>query len=153
MQVLQRRWLNIGVLGAGQMGIGIAYVAALSANKVIIYDSQPSPVEKGLKFIDSLLLKNVSKGKISDDESKAARENISSTRDLNGFSKCDFIIEAVSENPALKRELFLSLDRIAAKHCILASNTSSISITVFSIKFRKLELRLSVLIKSLACIL
>lgn len=77
------------------------------------------------------------KGKLSAEESKHARSQINTTKTLAGFENCDFIIEAVSENPSLKRELFLNLDQVAKTDCILASNTSSISITVllFSVLF------------------
>ncbi|KAI8906348.1 3-hydroxyacyl-CoA dehydrogenase [Gorgonomyces haynaldii] len=128
--MLRRSFHTVGVIGAGQMGIGIALVAALRAKQnVLVLDSNQSQIEKGLKFIDVLLKKDVLKGKITEDESKEALQRIRSTNSIKNFGDVDFVIEAVSENPSLKRELFMNLDQITPKNAILASNTSSISIT------------------------
>ncbi|KAJ1344871.1 hypothetical protein BSLG_000386 [Batrachochytrium salamandrivorans] len=121
---------TIGVIGAGQMGMGIALVAAhISKKSVLLLDSSPKQIEKGLKFLDVLLQKDILKGKITEEECAATKSRLRTTTDLKDFSNVDFVIEAVSESPTLKRDLFMSLDQIAPKHAILASNTSSISIT------------------------
>ncbi|RKO89599.1 3-hydroxyacyl-CoA dehydrogenase [Blyttiomyces helicus] len=121
---------TIGVIGAGQMGVGIAHVAAHVAKiPVILLDAHPRQVEKGLKFINLLLEKDVLKGKITEEEKADTLARITTTSDMGDFKNVDFAIEAVSENPALKRELFQNLDDVAPKHAILATNTSSISIT------------------------
>ncbi|KAI8929604.1 3-hydroxyacyl-CoA dehydrogenase [Entophlyctis helioformis] len=121
---------TIGVIGAGQMGIGIAHVAAhVAKTQVIVLDSNQQQVEKGLKFIDLLLQKDVLKGKITEEERAQTKSRVRSTSSIKDFGDVDFVIEAVSENPSLKRELFMNLDEITPKHAILASNTSSISIT------------------------
>ncbi|KAI9199491.1 3-hydroxyacyl-CoA dehydrogenase [Polychytrium aggregatum] len=121
---------SIGIIGAGQMGVGIAQVAINVAKKdVLILDSNPAQIERGLKFIDILLQKDVLKGKITEEEMKVAKSRISVTSNIDQFRSVDFAIEAVSENPTLKRELFANLDKILPKHAILASNTSSVPIT------------------------
>lgn len=89
---LQKRTLTIGVVGAGQMGIGIAYVAALALHPVKLYDSYPAQQEKGLKFIDVLLKKDVLKGKMSEEEAAALRARITPCA-IEGFGECDFAIE------------------------------------------------------------
>nr|KAJ3420596.1 hypothetical protein HK105_005486 [Polyrhizophydium stewartii] len=127
---LRRNIESIGVIGAGQMGVGIAHVTAhVSKKPVILLDSNSEQLKKGVELIDLLLQKDVKKGKITDDERAETLSRVSTTTDMSGFSNVDFVIEAVSENPSLKRELFVNLDRITPKHAILASNTSSISIT------------------------
>ncbi|KAI8894462.1 3-hydroxyacyl-CoA dehydrogenase [Globomyces pollinis-pini] len=121
---------NVGIVGAGQMGVGIAHVAALKGKKnVTILDSNKAQSEKGIKFIDLMLQKDVSKGKITEDERSETLSRLSITDNIKDFKNSDFVIEAVSENPSLKRELFMNLDQITPEHAILASNTSSISIT------------------------
>ncbi|KAJ3112657.1 hypothetical protein HK100_002248 [Physocladia obscura] len=129
---------SIGVVGAGQMGIGIAHVAALNAKRrVLILDSSQIQLDKGLGFLvastivvsASTLDKAVTKGKLSAVEKDDALARIKITQNISDFAQTDFIIEAVSENPSLKRELFLNLDKISKKSAILATNTSSISIT------------------------
>ena len=121
---------KIGVIGAGQMGVGIAQVAANIAKKsVIILDANQSQLSKGLKFIDVLLQKDVLKGKITDEEKDEAKSRIKTTTNIKEFSDVDLVVEAVSESIGLKLELFQNLDKITPKDAILASNTSSISIT------------------------
>ncbi|KAJ3310240.1 hypothetical protein HDV04_005179 [Boothiomyces sp. JEL0838] len=120
---------TIGVIGAGQMGVGIAHVSALSGKNVLLLDSSPAQLDKGLKFMDLMLQKDVLKGKITEEERSKHKSLTRTTSDIKDFKDVDFVIEAVSENPNLKRELFMSLDEITPDHAILASNTSSISIT------------------------
>lgn len=123
---------KLGVLGAGQMGVGIALVSAVvSKVPVLLMDASASHLEKQMKFIDKLLSKDVAKGKISESDSTYAKSLISTSTDssLHPFKDCDFVIEAVSENQSLKSQLFSKLDAIVVKDAILASNTSSISIT------------------------
>ncbi|KAK7691298.1 hypothetical protein QCA50_004692 [Cerrena zonata] len=124
---------TLGVLGSGQMGLGIAYVAALRARiPVLIHDRSEVQLQKGLAFMDKLLDKDVNKGKISSIDAKEARERvtiIAPERGLSGFQGVDMVIEAVSENLALKQTIFRSLSAELGPEPILASNTSSISIT------------------------
>jgi len=124
---------TLGVLGAGQMGTGIALVAATRAKiPVLLHDRSHDQIHKGLALIDSLLAKDVSKGRIQSDEAKAARERVqvvSPEVGLGGLRDVDMVIEAVSENLPLKQSIFTSFAAELRPDAILATNTSSISIT------------------------
>ncbi|EOD46105.1 putative 3-hydroxybutyryl- dehydrogenase protein [Neofusicoccum parvum UCRNP2] len=121
---------KLGVIGAGQMGLGIALVAAQKAQlPVKLVDTSQASIDKGLKFADKLLEKDVSKQRISKDDATAARERLSSATTLDGLADVDFVIEAVPEIPDLKTKIFSQLSQICPSHAILATNTSSISIT------------------------
>ncbi|KAI9700826.1 MAG: hypothetical protein M1836_002195 [Candelina mexicana] len=121
---------RLGVIGAGQMGLGIALVAAQKAQvPVTLVDSSQASIDKGLKLADKLLDKDVSKQRISKDDAAAARERLKPTTSMDDMSEVDFIIEAVPEIPNLKTSIFSRLAQICPSHAILATNTSSISIT------------------------
>ncbi len=120
---------TVAVLGAGQMGAGIAQVAALSGLEVVMRDIEDRFLVKGLAAIDASLAKGVEKGKVTEDGRKSARSRIKPTTRLEDAAHSDLVIEAVPEDAALKRQLFADLDRMAAGHVVFASNTSSISIT------------------------
>ncbi|KAH8103602.1 3-hydroxyacyl-CoA dehydrogenase [Cristinia sonorae] len=124
---------TVGVVGSGQMGLGIAYVAALRARvPVLLYDRSEVQLKKGLAFMDKLLDKDVAKGKISSEDAKAARDRvsvISSEQGLSGMRDTDMVIEAASENLSLKEAIFKELSQKVSPDAILATNTSSISIT------------------------
>ncbi|KAI5121445.1 hypothetical protein M0805_009554 [Coniferiporia weirii] len=124
---------TLGVLGAGQMGLGIAYVAALRAKTdVLLYDKSGEQIERGLRLMDKLLSRDVAKGRIADYEAQAARARINivpQEKGLGGLRDVDMAIEAVSENLPLKQQIFSSLMQELRPDAILASNTSSISIT------------------------
>jgi 3-hydroxybutyryl-CoA dehydrogenase len=119
----------VGVLGAGQMGSGIAHVFAQHAYQVLIYDISEAQLEKALKSIEQNLERQAKKGVIFSTSIQGIMARIAITKDLGDFSACDLVVEAASENEALKFELFRKLDEIVGKDAILASNTSSISIT------------------------
>ncbi len=121
--------LKIGVIGAGQMGGGIAHVAALAEYNVLLFDVGEVQLTNGLAAIHKNLQRQVKKENISAKRADSAIERITTTTDLHDFSDCDVIIEAVPEIEELKLDLFRQLDNIAAPQTILASNTSSISIT------------------------
>lgn len=118
-----------GVVGAGQMGSGIAQVAAQTGFNVILNDIKMDFVNRGLSNIDKNLTRAVEKGKMTEDEKKAVLERIKGTDKLDDFKDADIVVEAATENVQLKLELFKKLDEITRSHVILASNTSSISIT------------------------
>ncbi|KAK4864291.1 hypothetical protein LT330_010084 [Penicillium expansum] len=121
---------SLGVIGAGQMGLGIALVAAQKAKvPVTLVDTSQASLDKGLKFADKLLEKDVAKQRLTREAADEARGLISTSLTLEGLSAVDFVIEAVPEIPDLKAKIFASLAQIAPKHAILATNTSSISIT------------------------
>ncbi|BDD54953.1 hypothetical protein MAP00_000518 [Monascus purpureus] len=121
---------TLGVLGAGQMGLGIALVAAQKAQvPVILVDSSQASLDKGLKFADKLLEKDVAKERITREAADAARALITPSLKIEDFNSVDMVIEAVPEIPDLKTSIFTKLAQIAPKHAILSTNTSSISIT------------------------
>ena len=119
----------IGVVGAGQMGSGIAEVALSSGFSTLMRDVSNEALEKGKKRIVQNLERRVQKGKINTDERKAILDRLSTTTHLEDFQNCDFVIEAATEQIDLKREIFQVLDKVTRMGTILASNTSSISIT------------------------
>jgi 3-hydroxybutyryl-CoA dehydrogenase len=119
----------IGVVGAGQMGSGIAEVALSSGFHVVMRDVTREAGEKGKARIVSDLDRRLQKGKVTADEREAILGRLSLATGLEELEKCDFVIEAATEQISLKGEVFKALDEITGKECILASNTSSISIT------------------------
>ncbi len=122
----------IGVVGAGAMGSGIAQVAASFGHKVFLFDSFPNAVEKSRSNLDLTLIKLVEKGKISDDDSEMIKSNIHYVDELANLSNCDLVIEAIIEDLNVKKDLFSKLSSICKPGCILASNTSSLSIASIS---------------------
>jgi 3-hydroxybutyryl-CoA dehydrogenase len=119
---------HILVVGAGTMGNGIAQVAATAGYQVTCLDVSPSALEKARSTISRSTTKLVEKGSLSLDQ-KAASENITFVSSYESVSKADFVIEAATENPELKFKVFKEVDSVARDGVILASNTSSISIT------------------------
>ncbi|MCG3191773.1 MAG: putative 3-hydroxybutyryl-CoA dehydrogenase [Thermoanaerobaculia bacterium] len=120
---------TIGVVGAGQMGGGIAHVAALSGKNVVLVDVTGELVSRGLKTIEKNLGRQAEKGKITSQAREEARARITAGTDLTLLGGCQLVVEAIVEQEAAKRDLFGKLDTIVPAGGILASNTSSISIT------------------------
>ena len=120
---------KIMVIGAGQMGGGIAQVAAGAGIKVVLNDIKQEFIDKGIAHIASLLDKDVAKGRKSADEKAALLANISGSVSLDAAADCDAVIEAAVENLAIKQEIFKKLDNICKPAAILATNTSSLPIT------------------------
>ncbi|KAF7362411.1 hypothetical protein MVEN_00588300 [Mycena venus] len=121
---------TLGVLGAGQMGLGIAFVSALRAKvPVLLHDRSEDQVKKGLALMDKLLAKDVAKGRITSDLAKDARDRVTVVNELKGLRDVDMVVEAVSESLPLKESIFASFAAELRPDAILASNTSSISIT------------------------
>jgi 3-hydroxybutyryl-CoA dehydrogenase len=113
------------------MGLGIAYVAALNAKipRVLVSDKSAKQLTSSLALMDKLLTKDVKKGKISQQDADAARgrvEVVNGEQGMDGLRDCDMVVEAVSENLALKQSLFRSLTKTVRPDAILATNTSSI---------------------------
>jgi 3-hydroxybutyryl-CoA dehydrogenase len=119
---------TFGVIGAGQMGNGIAQVAAMSGLNVIMNDIQQEFVDKGLKTISGLLARSVEKGKMAAAEKDAVLGRIKTSVKLDDMAAADFVVEAAIEKQDLKFQLFRDLDRICRPGVILSSNTSSIPI-------------------------
>jgi 3-hydroxybutyryl-CoA dehydrogenase len=120
---------TIGIVGAGQMGRGIAQVAAQTGFSVILFDAFKNSLDFGHNFIKTQLDKGVEKGKWSADDAKTAFGKIKVSGDMNDLKNCDLVVEAATEKKDLKFEIFKKLDEIVKPEAILASNTSSISIT------------------------
>ena len=119
----------IGVVGAGTMGNGIAQVAARAGYSVIMRDVRDDLLQRGLAAIDKSLQRDVDKERLSGEEKQGTLGRIQTTTKLEDFTSASFVVEAVNEDLAVKTEVFKLLDKITAPHAILASNTSSISIT------------------------
>lgn len=120
---------KIFVLGAGTMGAGIVQAFAQKGYEVIVRDIKDEFVERGLAGINKNLSKLVSKGKITDEAKEDILSRISGTTDMNLAADCDLVVEAAIENMKIKKEIFAELDKICKPETILASNTSSLSIT------------------------
>ncbi|MEQ1831467.1 MAG: 3-hydroxyacyl-CoA dehydrogenase [Candidatus Eisenbacteria bacterium] len=121
---------TVAVLGAGIMGRGIAYVAALGGYTTLLQDPNRDQLEKGLNDAFAILEKGVATGKVAESDAMEARKRLRAVTSLEEAAKhADLVIEAVPERIELKIELFAQLDKLCPKHAILASNTSSLSIT------------------------
>ena len=120
---------TIGVIGAGTMGNGIAQVCAVAGLKVIMQDIADAQLQQGVDTIAGSLDRLIKKEKISESDKQNALSNITTATPLEALADVDIVIEAATENETLKLQIFEQLDRIARKDAILASNTSSISLT------------------------
>ncbi|MCD6534504.1 MAG: 3-hydroxybutyryl-CoA dehydrogenase [Deltaproteobacteria bacterium] len=120
---------KFGVVGAGQMGNGIAQVAAQAGIQVIMHDIADKFVEHGMSVIKKNLQRSVDKGRMEQAEMDAVLGRITTTTELAAMKDVDIVVEAATENEKIKLEIFAQLDEICPKDAILASNTSSISIT------------------------
>ncbi len=130
---------SVGVIGAGQMGGGIAHVAAAAGLPVTLVDVEDRFLEKGRASIEKNLDREVAKGKRTAEDKAGALARLSTTTRLDALSGCDILVEAIVENETIKRDLFGRLDAIARPGAILASNTSSISITRLAASTRRPE--------------
>jgi len=128
---------TIGVIGGGTMGNGIVHVAAKAGFNVILLDIEQRFVDRALATISKNMDREVAKNKISEAEKSAAIQKISGTTTAADMAKADFIVEAVIENLDLKSKIFTEMDTIARPGVILASNTSSISITKIASKTKR----------------
>lgn len=120
--------MKIAVIGSGTMGSGIAQVLA-PKHKVIVRDIAPEQLEKAKAAMEKSYKKNVEKGRMTQEEMDAAFANVSFSGEMEDIKDCDLIIEAATENPVVKKAIFKELCENVQKSCILASNTSSLSIT------------------------
>lgn len=120
---------KIGIVGAGQMGSGIAQVSAAAGYDVVMFDVSASSLDKGLGAISGSCDRMIKKASMSEDQKKNLLAKIKVTSQIKDLSDCDFVVEAATENIELKLSIFKQLDEIVKKTSILASNTSSISIT------------------------
>ena len=120
---------TVMVIGAGQMGGGIAQVMAAAGRKTYLNDVNIDIVNARIAFIEKLLTKDVSKGKITEEQKAATLANLIPSTDQHDAADCDLVVEAIVENMDIKAKVFKNLDEICKPSCILASNTSSLPIT------------------------
>jgi 3-hydroxybutyryl-CoA dehydrogenase len=120
---------RVGVIGAGTMGNGIAHVFARSGLPVVLAEVEQTALDRGLSTIEKNLAREVAKGKLAQAEADAARARITGTLDRKMLAGCDLVVEAATERFQIKQALFQELDALLGPNAILASNTSSISIT------------------------
>ncbi|MFC5590543.1 3-hydroxybutyryl-CoA dehydrogenase [Sporosarcina soli] len=120
---------NVMVIGAGQMGLGIAQVLAKSDFNVLVNDTNEQALDNGMKTIEKLLTRSVEKQRLTGTDKTEILNRLHPSTTLADASSCDVVIEAVVENMEIKASLFSELDKMAPAHAILATNTSSLSIT------------------------
>jgi 3-hydroxybutyryl-CoA dehydrogenase len=120
---------NIMVIGAGQMGAGIAHVCAAAGYRVWLQDIQESQVRKGIETITRNLTRQVEKGRLTEEEKQATLQRITPSTDISPVKTVDLVIEAAIEKMDVKKQIFIKLDELAPPHAILATNTSSLPIT------------------------
>ncbi|ELZ71074.1 3-hydroxybutyryl-CoA dehydrogenase [Haloferax prahovense DSM 18310] len=131
---------TVGVVGAGTMGNGIAQVAAMAGYDVVMRDLEAEYVERGLSAIDDSLSRFVSKEKLTASAADATKGRISGTTELSDLADCDLVVEAAVENMDLKRDIFADLDDIVPEGVVLATNTSTLSITTIAAATERPEL-------------
>ncbi|MET0598107.1 MAG: 3-hydroxybutyryl-CoA dehydrogenase [Mesorhizobium sp.] len=120
---------TVGIVGAGQMGSGIAHVAAQAGYRVLLYDVSPERIEKGIATVNGNMARQVSHGKLEEKDRQAAMGRISATPDIENLAGADLVIEAATEDETIKRKIYQQICPVLNPEAILATNTSSISIT------------------------
>lgn len=130
---------TVGVVGCGLMGSGIAEICARAGFQVIVREVDEALLQKGMDRIRASMAKAVERGKLSAAEMEAAWGRIRGTLQMEDFAACDLVIEAVVEEMGTKKQVFAALDRICPPHAVLASNTSSLSITALGSATRRPE--------------
>jgi 3-hydroxybutyryl-CoA dehydrogenase len=129
----------IGVIGAGTMGTGIAQVASAFGHNVVLYDAYPKQLKASRDGLQKILDRQVEKERMTRDEVNGILDRISYTENLNDFKSCGFVIEAIVEDPDIKKKVFSEVEAIVADQALLATNTSSLSIASISSALKKPE--------------
>lgn len=129
--------MNVGIIGSGTMGSGIAQVAATSGCKVKLYDTNTAALDKAKSALDKILNRLIEKGRIDEKEKNRIQSNIEYVNSLNNLSDADLTIEAIVENLEIKKQVFLELEGYVSDDCIIASNTSSLSIASIAASLQK----------------
>jgi 3-hydroxybutyryl-CoA dehydrogenase len=120
---------TIGIIGAGTMGSGIAQVAATAGHKTLLYDSNTGILKKAVESVTQSTAKLAGKGKITEAERSAILSSLVMVEDIRSLSDCDLVVEAIVEDLAVKQKLFTDLEKTVNSKCVLATNTSSLSVT------------------------
>ncbi|MEZ4795735.1 MAG: 3-hydroxyacyl-CoA dehydrogenase NAD-binding domain-containing protein [Flavobacteriaceae bacterium] len=131
--------MNVGIIGSGTMGSGIAQVAATSGCKVKLYDTNTTALYKAKSALDKILNRLIEKGRVDEKEKNRIQSNIEYVNSLNNLSDADLTIEAIVENLEIKKQVFLELEGYVSDDCIIASNTSSLSIASIAASLKKPE--------------
>jgi 3-hydroxybutyryl-CoA dehydrogenase len=131
--------MNVGIIGSGTMGSGIAQVAATSGCKVKLYDTNQAALDKAKAALKKILARLIVKGRIDDNESDRIQANISYVDNLKALADSNLTIEAIIENLDIKKKVFSELESYVSEDCIIASNTSSLSITSIAASLQKPE--------------
>ncbi|RMZ60471.1 3-hydroxybutyryl-CoA dehydrogenase [Chryseobacterium nematophagum] len=131
--------MNVGIIGAGTMGVGIAQVAATAGCKVVVFDANTLQIDKALFGLEKTLQKLVEKNKLSQEKANEIRSNITKGTVLQDLKDADLVIEAIIENKEIKTKVFTELETYVSENCIIGSNTSSISITSLGAELKNPE--------------
>ena len=131
--------MKIGVLGSGSMGSGIAQVAATAGHEVMLFDNNPDALKKASQKLQKILNRQVEKGRMDNATAKAIFGRIYMVDSMDTYAECGLIIEAIIENLDIKKKVFKAIETIVSKECIIASNTSSLSITSLPAALEKQE--------------
>ncbi|WP_397361947.1 3-hydroxyacyl-CoA dehydrogenase NAD-binding domain-containing protein [Olleya sp. R77988] len=131
--------MNVGIIGSGTMGSGIAQVAATSGCKVKLYDTNQAALDKAKASLEKILLRLIEKGRINTSEKDRIQSNISYVNNLKDLADSNLTIEAIIENLDIKKKVFSELESYVADDCIIASNTSSLSIASIAASLNKPE--------------
>jgi 3-hydroxybutyryl-CoA dehydrogenase len=124
--------MKIGIIGSGAMGSGMAQVAAKSGCEILLMDAQSVALSKGMHLISQNLDRDIAKNRCSEVEKTAILNRITPTSVLQDLANCDWVIEAIIEDLNIKKQLFQNLESVVSKNCILATNTSSLSVTALA---------------------
>jgi len=130
---------NIGIIGSGTMGSGIAQVAATADCKVTLYDTRTEALDKARMALDKILARGIEKGRITADEKQRIQNNLSYANNLDALKESDLVIEAIVENLDIKKQVFSELENLVSEDCIIASNTSSLSIASIAASLKRSE--------------
>ncbi len=119
---------TVGVIGAGTMGSGIGLVAAIAGHKTIVFDADAKALAKAKESTDKIIVKQIEKGTLTSEKAQEIKSNLTFADTINALGSCELVIEAIIENLNIKQNLFVNLESIVSDSCILATNTSSLSI-------------------------
>ena len=131
--------MKVGIIGSGTMGSGIAQVAATAGCEVLVFDTNQKALERSKDQLEKILTRLIEKEKIDQEKKQSIQDNIQYINELKDFKSSDLIIEAIIEDPAIKKTVFEGLEEFVSKDCIIASNTSSLSITSLAASLKKPE--------------